>query len=83
MSSPTVRLESRDNGLRVLTMDKPKVNALGRELVDALGTAFVELREDREARCLVLRSGGSHFCAGADLKERRGMTEAEVRAFVP
>ena len=83
MSSPSVRLESRDNGVRVLTMDKPPVNALGRELVDALGTAFVELREDREARCLVLRSGGSHFCAGADLKERRGMTEAEVRAFVP
>ncbi len=83
MSSPSVRLESRDNGVRVLTMDKPKVNALGRELVDALGTAFVELREDREARCLVVRSGGSHFCAGADLKERRGMTEAEVRAFVP
>lgn len=83
MSSPSVRLESKGNGVRVLTMDKPPVNALGRELVDALGTAFVDLREDREARCLVLRSGGSHFCAGADLKERRGMTEAEVRAFVP
>jgi len=83
VSSPSVRLESRDNGVRVLTMDKPPVNALGRELVDALGTAFVELREDREARCLVVRSGGSHFCAGADLKERREMTEAEVRAFVP
>ena len=83
MSSPCVRLESRDNGVRLLTMDKPPVNALGRELVDALGTAFVELREDREARCLVVRSAGSHFCAGADLKERRGMTEAEVRAFVP
>jgi enoyl-CoA hydratase/carnithine racemase len=76
-------VDSREDGVRVLTMDKPPVNALGRELVDALGTAFVELREDREARCVVVRSAGSHFCAGADLKERRGMTEAEVRAFVP
>lgn len=83
MSSPAVRVESRDNGVRVLTMDKPKVNALGREMVEALGTTFVELGEDREARCLVLRSAGSHFCAGADLKERRGMSDAEVRAFVP
>ncbi len=83
MSSPCVRLESRENGVRVLTMDKPKVNALGRELVDALGTAFVALRDDREARCLVLRAAGDHFCAGADLKERRGMSDAEVRAFVP
>jgi len=69
--------------VRVLTIDKPPVNALGRELVEALGTTLVALREDREARCLVVRSAGSHFCAGADLKERRGMTLAEVREFVP
>ncbi len=35
------------------------------------------------ARCLIVRSAGKHFCAGADLKERRGMTLDEVRAFVP
>ena len=83
MSGPFVRVESHEDGVRVLTMDKPPVNALGRELVDALGTALATLREDHGARCLVVRSAGSHFCAGADLKERRGMTEAEVRAFVP
>ena len=83
MSGPFVRVESREDGVRVLTMDKPPVNALGRELVEALGATFEALREDREARCLVVRSAGSHFCAGADLKERRGMTDAEVRAFVP
>jgi enoyl-CoA hydratase/carnithine racemase len=63
-------------------MDKPPVNALGRELVDALGRPSTELREDASARCLVVRSAGSHFCAGADLKERRGMSLDEVRAFV-
>ena len=83
MSAGCVRVDLRDGGVRVLTMDKPPVNALGRELVDALAKAFVSLRDDRDARCLVVRSAGSHFCAGADLKERRGMTEAEVRAFVP
>lgn len=83
MSAAFVRVDARDAGLRVLTMDKPPVNALGRELVEALGASLSKLREDREARCLVVRSGGSHFCAGADLKERRGMTRDEVRAFVP
>jgi methylglutaconyl-CoA hydratase len=78
-----VRVESREDGLRVLTMDKPPVNALGRGLVEALGRALGELREDDSARCLVLRSAGKHFCAGADLKERQGMTLDEVRAFVP
>jgi len=83
MSAPFVRVESRDDGVRVLTMDKPPVNALGRELVEALGTTLTELREDESARCLVLRSAGNHFCAGADLKERRGMSVEQVREFVP
>lgn len=83
MSAPIVRVETRDDGVRVLTMDKPPVNALGRELVDALLASLSELSSDREARCLVVRSAGIHFCAGADLKERRGMPLDQVRAFVP
>lgn len=83
MSTTLVHLESRDDGVRILTIDRPPVNALGRDLVEALGTALSELREDVAARCLILRSAGSHFCAGADLKERRGMTVEDVRAFVP
>ena len=83
MSAPWVRLASREDGVRVLTMDKPPVNALGRELVEALGTTLAKLRDAEATRCLVVRSEGSHFCAGADLKERRGMSLDEVRAFVP
>jgi methylglutaconyl-CoA hydratase len=78
-----VRVESKADGLRVLTLDKPPVNALGRELVEDLGRALADLGEDHDARCLIVRSGGAHFCAGADLKERAGMTLDEVRAFVP
>ncbi len=83
MSGAVVGVEAQEDGVRILTIDRPPVNALGRELVEALATAFSELREDGGARCLVLRSAGSHFCAGADLKERRGMTPDDVRAFVP
>jgi len=83
VSGAIVRLESRADGVRVLTVDKAPVNALGRELVEALGSALGDLREDGAARCLVLRSAGAHFCAGADLKERRGMSVDQVREFVP
>lgn len=78
-----VRVESPAEGIRVLTLDKPPVNALGRALVEALGNALADLREDPDARCVVVRSAGSHFCAGADLKERQGMSLDEVRGFVP
>lgn len=78
-----VRIDGGDDGVRTLTMDRPPVNALGRELVAELTTAAARLAGDRDARCLVLRSGGKHFCAGADLKERREMTREQARVFVP
>lgn len=78
-----MHLESREDGQRVLSLDRPPVNALGRELVEELKQALLTLREDATARCLILRSAGRHFSAGADLKERQAMTTAQVRAFVP
>lgn len=78
-----VRLESRDDGVRILSLNKPPVNALGRELVEELNAAFGRLKDDEEGRCLIVRSAGKHFCAGADLKERQGMSIDDVRAFVP
>jgi enoyl-CoA hydratase/carnithine racemase len=83
VSAGIVGVTSQGDGVRVLTIDKPPVNALGRELVEALATHLAELREDTGARCLIVRGAGKHFCAGADLKERRGMSLDQVREFVP
>ena len=78
-----VRVEREASGLRVLTIDKPPVNALGRELVEDLSEALEQLGRDEGARCLIVRSAGKHFCAGADLKERKDMSVEDVRKFVP
>ncbi len=78
-----VRVEREPSGLRVLTLDKPPVNALGRELVEDLAQALDPLGRDADARCLIVRSAGKHFCAGADLKERKDMSVEDVRKFVP
>ena len=83
MSAGIVRVEAREDGVRVLSIDKPPVNALGRELVHELIRTLTDLASDGTARCLVVRSAGAHFCAGADLKERQGMSLDEVRGFVP
>ncbi len=77
-----VRIEATEDGVRTLTLDRPPVNALGFDLVDDLGEAARRLAGDGDARCLVVRSSQRHFCAGADLKERKGMRLDEVRAFV-
>lgn len=78
-----LRLEQSDNGVRTLSLDRPPVNALGRELVAELNRVCEQLLDDHEARVLIVRSAGKHFCAGADLKERKGMSLDDVRAFVP
>jgi enoyl-CoA hydratase/carnithine racemase len=73
----------RDGGLTVLTLARPPVNALGRELVEALGDACSSLASDGSVHAMILAAEGRNFCAGADLKERQGMSEADVREWVP
>jgi len=75
-----------DAGVVVLTLDRPPVNALGRALVDDLDAACDWLERagpDAMARAVIIAAAGKCFSAGADLKERQGMSEDDVRAWVP
>ncbi|MES1908207.1 MAG: hypothetical protein MHM6MM_001185 [Cercozoa sp. M6MM] len=78
------RLEGRDTGIVLLTMDRPRAkNALGRQLLGELRSAVDSLHDDRTARVVLLNSNvDGVFCAGADLKERAQMTQEETEAFV-
>ncbi len=56
------------DGVRVLTLNQPdKRNALSPGLQAALGAAVDAVRDDAEARVLVIAGNGSAFSAGADL----------------
>ncbi len=82
MSQQTVAIEQRDQVL-VVTLNRPSaLNALstqmGRELYD-LWTRLTA--EPGDTRCVVLTGAGDRaFCAGADLKERDGMSQADWQA---
>ncbi len=78
------RLAGVDAGLVLLGLDRPAArNALGRQLLSEFTEALAELRFDAGVRVLVIHSlVPGVFCAGADLKERAGMTPAETAAFV-
>jgi enoyl-CoA hydratase/carnithine racemase len=76
MTYETIRMTEAAPGVAVITFNRPDAaNALstqmGRDLLDAWGR--VRARED--LRAVVLAGEGKHFCAGADLKERNGMTD--------
>jgi len=58
-------------------------NCLNRELLNSLIEACADLADDREVRLVaIIGAGDKVFCAGADLAERKGMTEGEVIDYV-
>ncbi|MEK6609233.1 MAG: enoyl-CoA hydratase-related protein [Myxococcota bacterium] len=73
-----------DRGIAAwLTLNRPDAaNALSRPLVLALREQIERLSTDANVRAVVVTGAGGRFCAGADLKERRGFTQGETRAFV-
>ena len=69
MSEKWVRLEV-SKGVGLVTMDRPPVNALNREMRRQMVATFDAISEREDIRCAVLTGTGSVFCAGADLKDR-------------
>jgi enoyl-CoA hydratase/carnithine racemase len=59
------------------------MNALSRGLVARFGEIGRELATQEDLRLVIVTGAGSKaFCAGADLKERAGMSQDEVRALL-
>ncbi|EEY64059.1 enoyl-CoA hydratase/isomerase family, putative [Phytophthora infestans T30-4] len=75
-------LGGKDAGIALFTMDRPDArNALGRQFMAEFRHALDQVRFDTKVRVVILRSVVPRvFCAGADLKERLGMTQPEAAA---
>lgn len=78
------RLEGQDAGIVLLGLDRPAAkNALGRQLLAEFREALKVLSTDCSARVVIAHSlVPGVFCAGADLKERAGMSQDEASTFV-
>jgi enoyl-CoA hydratase/carnithine racemase len=70
--------------IELWTLDRPeRSNALSEATVRRLGALAREAAADEAVRAVVLTGkGGKAFCAGADLKERAGMSEEAIRDFL-
>ncbi len=76
--------EERRGPVEVWTLDAQDTrNAISRAVAAELGARVARVSASREVRVVVLTGAGDKaFCAGADLKERATMPEAEVRTFL-
>src|SRR5215208_1420897 len=61
--------EVREDGIRVVTMDEPPVNALTVQGWFDVAAALDEASRDEATRVVVLRAEGRGFNAGVDIKE--------------
>ncbi|HKU44991.1 MAG TPA: enoyl-CoA hydratase-related protein [Polyangiales bacterium] len=70
-------LVSVDAGVATVTLNRPeRRNALGTQMTNELLYALEDAALTDDVRCTVLTGAGSAFCAGADLAELRGDTDA-------
>jgi enoyl-CoA hydratase/carnithine racemase len=78
-----VRVEQQ-GGVVIWTIDRAdRANALSRATLLAFGKLAREAASNPSIRAIVVTgSGDKAFCAGADLKERLGMSENDVRVQV-
>ena len=76
-----IRIENPEEGIRVLTVDRPdKLNALNSEVLADLGSAIGDAERDSALRCVVITGAGEKaFIAGADIGELAKLTPLEGR----
>jgi enoyl-CoA hydratase/carnithine racemase len=77
------RIDAR-GGVELWTIDgEARRNAISRAMLAELEALVARVSTGREVRAVVITGAGDKaFCAGADLKERAGMSEPEVREFL-
>ncbi|MGE5501539.1 MAG: enoyl-CoA hydratase/isomerase family protein [Ignavibacteriales bacterium] len=74
----TLLIEPKGEGVLLVTLNRPAAgNSLSSQMAQELLTLW-SADDTRAQRCIVLTGAGEKiFCAGADLKERDGMTDAQ------
>jgi enoyl-CoA hydratase/carnithine racemase len=76
----TIMVARHDGGVAVITLNRPDaMNSISTAMAEELAGAYAEVAGDPGVRAVVLAAAGDRaFCAGADLKERARMTDADI-----
>ena len=68
MSEPVILTRHDRRGIVELTLNRPSVgNAYNGEMIETLSSRIESFVDDTSVRAVVLRGGGKHFSAGADI----------------
>ncbi len=82
MSEQWVKVEFVEKGIAVLTLDRPEaLNALNREVLRQLESAFGSLRDNADLRAVIVTGAGKAYVAGADIREMAGFSATQAREY--
>src|SRR5271165_6227109 len=70
---------SKDNGIAIITINNPPVNALSPGVPEGVAAAIDQIDQDASVQAAVLIGGGTTFVAGADIKEFGKITAGKSR----
>jgi enoyl-CoA hydratase/carnithine racemase len=86
MSEDNALLKELSQGVLTLTINRPEsLNCFNMPLLNEFSRVVSEIALDPEVRVVIITGsteGKNAFSTGADLKERAGMTQEEVRLFI-
>lgn len=72
----------KDGKTGIITLSRPKVNALNKDLLFELECILYKIEYDeKEIRCVIIHGEGNNFCAGADIKDMKDFSPTEAREF--
>jgi enoyl-CoA hydratase/carnithine racemase len=74
----SVRIDRQTDGVAVLRIDRPPLNALSNALLDEIASSARELAGDPDVKAVVVLGGAKAFAAGADISEFGGPDEARA-----
>lgn len=79
-----VRFELLEDSIGLITLSRPEAaNAMSVQLLHELSDTLDQINGDPAVRVVLLTGAGEKaFCAGADLKERKGMSNQQVKKIV-
>src|SRR6188474_905961 len=78
----TLNLTHADDGIAVVTLAHPPVNAMDAPLLEELANLFEGLAADRAVRAAVIAADGPAFSAGLNLKTTPGLDRLGQRRLV-
>lgn len=76
MDTAIIKTEISEYIARV-TIDRPPVNAMNRQMFDEIQVAFDALNNRQDVRVAIFTGAGKCFCAGADMKARSASLDGQ------